>query len=85
MATPSIESLDTSVKAELWGWEILLGMFSQEEKRPNHLFLNMEILKKKERKKNLLKPLNPLNLWLLQCGILSVAFPPGVNSKARSN
>lgn len=40
---------------------------------------------KKERKKNLLKPLNPLNLWLLQCGILSVAFPPGVNGKARSN
>lgn len=28
---------------------------------------------------------NPLNPWLLQCGILSVAFPPGGNGKARFN
>lgn len=79
IATSSIESLDTSLKAELWGWEILLGMFSQKEKRPSHLFLSIEILKKKKT------CVNPLNPWLLQCGILSVAFPPGGNGKARFN
>lgn len=34
----AIESLDTGLKAELWGWEMLFAMFSQEEKRPSHLF-----------------------------------------------
>lgn len=42
IATSSIEILVTSLKAELWGWESLLGVFSQKEKRPSHLFMNVD-------------------------------------------